>query len=289
MIVTDPDIIIADFSIASYAKIAGIPFKLIVYSNWISSSNKRRYFANWSVYPFVVLIENEWQADAKKPNDTALEGPYEKGAAIWDRELKKLETPFFATVDADFEILDSKFVSVMLEQFAINPNLIAIASDRVPCKTNYYDSYTDRIIHMQERLGTWFCIYRREAQKCLVSHFAYEEYDINSPYPKVWDDGGYFQKTLQENYGYDLDVVDSKYKPCFIHYSAFSKNRDLNAGNIDLYRRLRILVRCGIFKRHDSILNLLFRSFIHFVVLQFLFGYVDRSKYWHKKQLSDFV
>jgi hypothetical protein len=282
MIVTDPDIVIADYSIRSYAKITDLPFRLRVYSNWVSSSLKKRYFADWVALPFVDLQENEWQTDAAKPNGPGLEGPYEKGAAIWDRELQKLETPFFATVDADFEILDAEFISVMLDRFAANPNLVAIATDRNSTMPRYYDTYTDRVICLQERLGTWFCIYRREAQRCTVSHLSHEERDADSPYPKVWDDGGRFQKALRETYGYELDVLDAKYSSCFIHYGAFSKNCDLDARNIGLYRRLRILARRGIFRRRNSWINILFRGFVFFIILKLMYGHVDRSKYWNQ-------
>jgi len=46
-------------------------------------------------------------------------------------------------------------------------------------------------------------------------------------------------------------MIVPKYQPCFIHYGAFSKNRNINAWNVGLYRRLQILRRIGLFG-HDN-------------------------------------
>lgn len=40
MIVTDRDLVIADYAVRGYGKIKDIPFKLRVYSNWITSTLK---------------------------------------------------------------------------------------------------------------------------------------------------------------------------------------------------------------------------------------------------------
>ena len=283
MIITPPDILIADSAIRSYGKIKKVPFRLHVYSNWITPSLKARYFSGWRELPYVYLEENNWQDSSCRPRGLALEGPYERGAAIWDRELRKLDTQFFATVDADFEILDAEFIKVMLNMLDANPNLVAVATDRNPTRPSYYDSYTGRTICLQERLGSWFCIYRREALRCDVSHFRAEERDDDELPPRVWDDGGRFQKALREVYGYDLAVLDSKYMHCFIHYGAFSKNKDLDEANVALYRRLRILARRGILRKQNSLVNTLLRVSVYVVGLKFLYGYVDRSKYWHRR------
>jgi hypothetical protein len=74
MIVTDPDIVIADYAVRSYAKIKGAKFTLCVYSNWVSSSLKRRYFARWRKLSFVEIVEPEWHSDETKPTDRRLEG-----------------------------------------------------------------------------------------------------------------------------------------------------------------------------------------------------------------------
>src|SRR6185503_15197460 len=163
MIVTDRDIVIADYAVRSYAKIQGIPFKLIVYSNWIRSDLQSRYFPGWQELPYVDLRENEWQTDANKPTDPALWGPFELGATIWDRELRCITTPYVATVDADFEILDAGFILVMIAELDSDPKLAAISSDYTAKQPALYDSYSDEVICLNERWHTWFCIYRAES------------------------------------------------------------------------------------------------------------------------------
>lgn len=116
MIVTDPDLVIADYAVRSYAKIRHLNFTLRIYSNWVSSSLKKRYFPRWRKFSFVEIVDPEWHSDENKPNDPRLDGPFEHCDTIWDRELKKISTPYYATVDADFEILDGRFVPVMLTQ-----------------------------------------------------------------------------------------------------------------------------------------------------------------------------
>src|SRR4051794_31884464 len=90
MIVTDRDCIIADYAIRSYAKIIDFNFKLIVYSNWLRSDLRARYFPKWRCLPFVEIWCNPAHTYEHKPLDPHLEGPYESCDTIWDRELKHL-------------------------------------------------------------------------------------------------------------------------------------------------------------------------------------------------------
>ncbi|MEA5573956.1 hypothetical protein [Calothrix sp. UHCC 0171] len=276
MIVTDRDILIADYAVRSYAKIKGIPFKLRVYSNWISSALKQKYFPAWRQFEFVKIVENEWQTDDKKPNDRTLEGQFELGATIWDRELKKIETPYHATVDADFEILDAKFIPVMLAELENNSNLVAMSTDYSPTNPEYYDSYSDEVICLNERWHTWFCIYKREALQCNISHAYYEEILPGRVRRNAWDDAAYFQKALKEIHGFELAGLDSNYQPCFIHYGQFSKNVDINKTNVDLYRQLQILRKRGLFGSND-ILTKKLASLLHKII--FLKADKKRSKY----------
>ncbi len=282
MIVTDPDIIIADYAIKSYEKIKHLSFKLYIYSNWISSELKREYFPRWRKFNFVEIEENNWQSDECKPRDPKLEGLYEKGATIWDRELKKLDAPYIATVDADFEILEAKFIYAMLSELDSNSNLIAMGTDRQNKVSNFYESYKDRVICLNERLQTWFCIYKKEAFECNVSHFYYENITSDSPYPIVWDDAGFFQKKLKSDYGYSLATLDSKYQPCFLHYGAFSKNRDINKNNISLYRKVCILGKKGLFGKKGLLIDRIIRYATVNWLIKLLFGTLDRSKFWNK-------
>ncbi|MUG99022.1 hypothetical protein F7734_44715 [Scytonema sp. UIC 10036] len=274
MIVTDRDVVIADYAVRSYAKVKGIPFKLRVYSNWVSSALKKKYFSSWRKFEFVEIVENEWQTDDKKPIDPKLEGPFEKCATIWDRELKKIETPYHATVDADFEILNTKFIPVMLEQLERNPNLVAISTDYYPTNPECYDSYSDEVICLNERWNTWFCIYKQKALQCNVSHAYYEEIVSGTVRRNAWDETAYFQKTLKDIYGFDLEVLDFKYQPCFIHYGAFSKNVAIDETNVAIYRQLQILRKNGLFGNRDTITKKMAEK-----LDKIIFGRVDRTKY----------
>jgi len=254
-------------------ELANIPFKLQVYSNWISSHLKERYFPKWRQFDFVEIIEHEWQTDEKKPTDRILEGPFEKCATIWDRELKKIQTPYHATVDADFEIIDAKFIPVMLDRLDKNPNLVAISSDYAPTVPEIYDSYSDEVICANERWHTWFCIYKREALQCQVSHAYYEEIVSGPVKRNAWDETAYFQKSLKESYGFELAALDSKYQPCFIHYGQFAKNVDINESNVALYRTLQIIRKRGLFGTGDVFTRKLV-GFLH----KILFAKADKNR-----------
>lgn len=232
MIVTDPDIIIADYAVRSYANIKNISFKLRVYSNWIDPKLKQKYFPSWRKFRYVEIVDNEWQTADNRPTDPKLEGPFEKCHTVWDRELKQITTPYHATVDADFEVLDARFIPVMLERLDKNPKLVAMSTDYSPTNLKCYDSYSNEMIRLNERWHTWFCIYKREALQCNISHAYHEELMPGLVRRNAWDSSGFFQKNLKERYGYQLDGLDSHYQPFFIHYSAFSKNSGVTNKNI---------------------------------------------------------
>src|SRR5262245_28616810 len=282
MIVTDPDVIIADYAVKSYAKIVGVTFKLRIYSNWISSFLKARYFPQWRRFSFVEIVEPEGQTDDNKPNDRRLEGPFEKCDTIWDRELKKIDTPYHATVDADFEILDARFVPLMLGRLDNDPRLVAMSTDYSPMISDHYESYSNQMMCLNERWHTWFCIYKRAALRCEVSHAVHAEVLPGSVRPELWDTSGYLQQALRANHGFELAFLDPKYQSCFIHYGAFSKNRDINNWNVGWYRCLQIMRQRGLFGQYNGAIG----KMDHFVkkAANFAnliwFGHVDRSKYW---------
>jgi hypothetical protein len=240
MPVTDRDMIIADYSVKSYARISGIPFKLVVYSNWVLSALRAKYFPQWRELPYVEIWENPEQTDERKPSDPSLWGPFELCYTVWDRELKKLtDTPLHATVDADCEILDDDFIHVMLRRFEENPRLIAMSTDYNPRIASYRDSYSSRVITLNERWHTHFCIYRRAALECPVSHAYHEDPPLN-----VWDDAGYLQRALKLA-GNEIEVLDPRYRRSYIHHGAFGQNRHIDESNVALYRRLAIIRRTG--------------------------------------------
>ena len=282
MIVTDPDVVIADYAVKSYAKIRGVRFVLQIYSNWVSSSLKRRYFPRWKNFSFVEVVEPEWHTDEDKPSDPRLEGPFERCDTIWDRELKRICTPYYATVDADFEILDGSFVLVMLDHLAADPNRVAMATDYSPTAPEHHDSYSNQVICLNQRWHTWFCIYKREALACEVSHAVHVEEVSEKVKYTSWDTSGYFQKALRDVYGFELAVLDKMYQSCFIHYGAFSKNRNINEWNVGVYRRLQIFRKKGLFGHSQGLLGKVDHgikksgNFLN----RICFGHVDRSKYW---------
>jgi hypothetical protein len=275
MIVTDRDIVIADFAVRSYTKIQGAPFKLLIYSNWITSTLKQRYFPRWRQFAYVEIVENDWQTDEQKPMDRRLWGPFELGYTIWDRELKRITAPYVATVDADFEILDGAFINIILEQFGLDHNLAVFSSDYSPKRDAVWDSYSNEVICLNERWHTWFCVYRREVLNVPVSHAYYEEVVAGPIRRNAWDDAGYLQKYIKQVLGYRLAALGSAYQECFIHYGQFSHNKDIDETNVRLYRRLKILRKAGFLGRCD----VLTRG-IATVLDNVLYGYVDRSKYW---------
>jgi hypothetical protein len=283
MIVTDRDCLIADYAIRSYGKITDVNFRLVVYSNWLRAELRARYFPEWQCLPFVDIWCNPAHTDEHKPQDPSLEGPYEYCDPIWDRELKRLaDARYYATVDADFEILDPRFITVMLQRLEAEPELVAMSTDYSPRQPMVYESYSGEIISLNERWHTWFCIYKRAALECHVSHAYHEEVQMGSARRDAWDSAAFFQKALREQCGYRLSVLDRRHRMCFIHYGAFSKNRHIDHHNVGLYRRIQILKRVGLFGHGDP-----FTRAFAVCINRALFGRVERSTYvpgWGRPQ-----
>jgi hypothetical protein len=275
MIVTDRDIVIADRCIHSYSLIQDVPFKLIVYSNWISTGLKDSYFPRWHRLPFLEIKTNDWQTDDKKPTDRRLWGPFEMAYTIWDRELRRIEAPYVATADADFEIIDARFINAMLSQLDSDQTLAAVSSDYSPRRSAIRDSYSNEVISLNEQWHTWFCIYRREALKVPVSHAYYEEAVPGPVKRNAWDDAGYLQRYLKHNCGYRLASLPSTYQGCFVHYGQFSHNKHINEASVSLYRKIQILRKVGLLGRYDLVTRVLAT-----LLDKLFFWHVDRSRYW---------
>src|SRR4028118_13435 len=135
MLVTNRDCIIADYAINSYQKIyntklnfGSCDFILFVYLNCLTEENKNKYYGKWELYPFTFLYDNTSKI---KPEDFPYPGQpiiSPEGVArsrddyaesydeLWTTELKKIQTPFVATVDADFEILHADFYFYLMEE-----------------------------------------------------------------------------------------------------------------------------------------------------------------------------
>src|SRR5215216_3436815 len=121
MIVTPRDAVIADYAVRSYARIKDLDFSLLVYSNYLLPEQKEYYFPRWEALPYVDVARNpQHDGDIRgiqgRIQSDALEGPFEYCDPIWDRELRKIQTPYVATVDADFEILNWRFLNVMMRR-----------------------------------------------------------------------------------------------------------------------------------------------------------------------------
>src|ERR1700730_14741806 len=134
MIVTPRDVVIADYAVRSYAKITGLDFSLRVYSNYLLPQQKAYYFPRWEALPFVEIVRNPQHDEDLRGIHTriksdALEGPFADCDPIWDRELRKIDTPLVATVDADFEIFGSGFVTHMLHRLRTEPDLVGMSTD----------------------------------------------------------------------------------------------------------------------------------------------------------------
>ena len=164
----------------------------------------------------------------------------------------------------------------MLSLLEKKPETVAMSTDYSPRSDNYFDTYSNEIICLNERWHTWFCIYRLDACKCTVSHFYHEELVDGPVRRNAWDSCGYFQRSLKKDFGYSLAVLDKTYQPCFIHYGAFSKNLNITGSNIGAYRRLRILGKRGLFGNRDILGRGISRVF-----LPLLFPKTSRRHYWN--------
>lgn len=289
MIVTDPDIEMADWCVASYARIRGLSFSLVVYSNWVSPANKAKFFTAWQQrYPFVRILSNDWQDSQPRPSDPRLEGPFDKCTKIWDEQLPLLDADFAVTADADFEILDGRLPSVMLDLFRSSPQCGVLSVDYSPGGLGF-ETYSGEHVLANERCHTWFCFYRRAVLSVPVSHLYHETY-IERDQRRlrcIWDSSAFLQKAIKEA-GYQLLGLPRAYRHWHIHYGAFSKNRQLAGRRLAAYRVLKVIAKRGwppgwptpyrTYPPYDPIsLGLIFLARL---ALRTLFGHVDRSKYW---------
>jgi hypothetical protein len=261
MLVTKQDAIIADYCVKSYQAFYDkfqkkIPFVLYIYCNCLDDVTKQKYVAQWSRLDYVEIFDNHEKIKTIKIRagetitspegiNRVRDGSCENYDELWTSELRHFETEYIATVDADFEILRPDFIKDMIDALDKDPKLIGMSSDYTPTQSAVYISYADRVTNLAERWNTWFCIYKKQAFACTVSHFLYKGVSSNGE-ELVFDSSGYFQHRLITDFGYRFAAVDPKFHKDFIHYGAFSKNRSINAGNIDLYRRLAILRQNGL-------------------------------------------
>lgn len=290
MLVTDKDVLIADYSIKSYGKIynnKALPadhFTLFIYSNSLSDQNKETFYRKWKEYPYVEIFDNTEKVKSEKftkleavRSPEGIEGIREQEGEhhdeVWSTELQKFSTPYYATVDADFEILQSDFYFQMIKELESDPNIIAYSSDYSPTR-EIFETYTGTRMILSERWHTWFCIYKEKSKLCKTSHYYYY-YSLPNGMKFSYDSAAYFQSKLVSEFGYSLKAISNKFKPQFIHYGAFSKNISINASNVSSYRRFAIAATIGISSSaffHSTLLgkliNKIYRKFSSHVYMK---------------------
>lgn len=245
MIVTPRDVVIADYAVRSYARIRNLDFTLLVYSNYLLPEQKDYYFPRWRALPFVTLAENphhdvDLSGINRRIQSDALEGPFEYCDPIWDRELRKLDTPYIATVDADFEILNQRFVHAMMARLRGEDDLIGFSTDYSPTAV-MDEPYSGNTIILNERNHTWFCIYKKQAfERSQVSQAFHREMLVGAPVERnCWDSCAYFQKSLRDQ-ALRFEYLHGKWRRDFIHYGAFSKNTTVTRETVGLFRLFAI-------------------------------------------------
>jgi hypothetical protein len=172
MLVTNRDACLASYSIQSYKKLipalTGYNWKLIVYLNCLKEEFKKQYADEWKKYPFVEIIDNSEfvNADELIPGNSMtsaegwtklIEGKYEPCGVVWTREFRVFDSDYWATVDADFELLSADFVVEALKILKENENIVAVSSD-FSDNQHVYDSFSNENIIAMKRYQTWFCI-----------------------------------------------------------------------------------------------------------------------------------
>ena len=260
MLVTDPCALIADYAIRSYRLLAraNVDFRLRVYGNCLSPLVRDRYFPRWQKYPFVELDDNRAHVTDDYPQtgyvvtspegvSHPLCGEWETCATIWMRELSRLPTPFVATVDADFELLDPAFAIQALERLRAAPDLAGISTSYGPDRPVHYETYSQRTVFMHQRWDTWFCIYRKAVWDGGASPYYYEKTESDGTV-HVYDACGYLQNALLAQ-GWRFEAVSPECQNQFIHYTSFGQNQNVTTRTIAAYRRYRILMHRGLIPR----------------------------------------
>jgi hypothetical protein len=270
---------------------------LVVYLNCLKESFKKTYGEKWKKLGYVELIDNTQfiNPDELTPGGAArseegltacIAGKFEPGCVVWTREFRKFTTDYWATVDADFEILKPDFIVDAFDKLENNAKLAVLSSDCNGTRP-HFDFYSGETKIIMRRYETWFCIYKKETQKCKTSHFYYEE-TVKYGLKLSFDDGAKFQWDLRDQFGYEMAAVDSTYKRQFLHYIAFSKNDSLDTPfKIALYRRIKIIARRGLMGSGalpDRIIRKTFE-----IIWEILYGKLNRERrtYTFHSRLDD--
>lgn len=293
MPVTASCAMIADYAIRSYRLLARekIDFRLCVYANNLPARVADRYLPRWRKWPFVDIRDNReyLTADYPKPGakvvspegmERVLNGEWEWPDTIWTRELPTFDTPYVATVDADFEILEPGFVRHALELLRADLKLAGVSTNYEPDNPEFLNPYDGRTLYLHQRWHAWFCIYRKNCLNAGVSHY-YHETTAPDGTIHAYDAGGYLQHALLDQ-GWRFASLEPEWQPQFIHYTAFAQNQTINAINVAAYRRYRILMKRGLipqlgFQGHRGRLNRWVGYGAHELFMR-RFGGMDRGR-----------
>ncbi|MES2650172.1 MAG: hypothetical protein V4663_00455 [Bacteroidota bacterium] len=309
MLVTNRDCIIADYAIKSYEKIYNEKrkygykdFQLFIYLNCLSEENLAFYYDKWANYPFSVLYNNAEKIAAMKvkpyPGQTIIspEGMARKVDdyaesydELWSTELQKFNTPYIATVDADFEVLDSDFYFDLMNKLSADEQIICASSCYGQTLTEpVYDTYSKQYIYQNERNNTWFCIYKKEAfELSKISHYYFERKTEDGKI-MVYDSASYFQDSLRKK-GFKFIAAPPQYFGSFVHYGAASKNKSLTRLNIGHYRNAFLIATKGLIKGKNNLLiriiNKISRKIGHYLYDNFLSKIrTERSTYIYTEE-----
>lgn len=255
MPVIERGVCLADYCIRSYSKIRNISFTLIVYLNCVGDSIKRKYVHKWRRMGYVEIIESDYKKSMLAHG------------AILDIELKKIKSPYIATVDYDFEIIDAKFINYMLERM---DNMDKLAAMSVGCTSGGGAVYRKGKHIMSARWHPYFCIYKQKALE-LVSSFSHSPRRIPIPgkdYSLFYDVSARIQEALVKTHGLRIEALsrsENKFSFCYIHYLSIGWRKEyIIESNIRAYRWLRILSQNGFLGRGKiikKIANILLISF----------------------------
>jgi hypothetical protein len=133
------------------------------------------------------------------------------------REQKRCKTPYFGTVDADFELLKPDFFLTMLRRLETDETLAGISTDYSATSASIFDSYSGETIMLQERWHTWCCLYRSAVAPYLneVSSFYYEQ-QLPDGRRHAFDSYSHFQHLLIRKYGFRFATLDRSNASLFI-------------------------------------------------------------------------
>ncbi len=311
MVVTNRAVFLADYCIESYKNVydylsQNYDVCLVIYLNCLNKEKYQKYIDRWSQIKFVKIVYSKLNLEDFKfiPE----EGEYfvEKTgkkyrypmeyAEPFDWGYSNFQADYFINVDDDLEIVNSEFIEVMLNVLENDPNLGIISTNKTTTR-EYFDSYSNDDIILNERNDTWFCIYTKKSrvsgvsghffEKCLLPDGSVLNFDFeNGNYQDyrnrckaeggkrlVMDGTGYLQSLIREKFKSKIISVvdiDPRFENQFIHYSSFTQNKSVNTPfKVSVYRILVLRKKIGFSKLPNSLNK--YVKYLNKIVFNFLF------------------